>query len=248
MAISYIPFAFPGVSGVRCAFQTRVQGHSSGGYGGGNLSFVTKDVRASVIANRQDLHTALGLDSIAELSQVHGDVFHFEPPAVAVEDAPRLEGDGFACSRPGLGLMIKTADCQPLLLTHKAGKHIAALHVGWRGNRINFPASGVALFCEHYGLEVQDVFAVRGPSLGPGCAEFVNYEREWNADFDHWYDAHQKTLDLWSLTRYQLEKAGLSPSHIYGLDLCTATLNDQFFSYRREKDSGRQGSIIWIEE
>lgn len=248
MAISYIPFVFPGIEGVRCAFQTRVAGHSQGGYGGGNLSFVTKNDRAAVIANRQDLHSALGLEHIAELSQVHGDGFHFEPEAVAVDKAPCLEGDGFATSQKKLGLMIKTADCQPVLIAHGSGSHVAALHVGWRGNRIGFLASAVRLFCEKYALQPCDLRAVRGPSLGPAMAEFVNYQSEWGESFSPWYNSTSRTMDLWGLTRFQLEQAGLDPAHIYGLDLCTCTMHDQFFSYRFEKESGRQGSIIWIED
>lgn len=248
MAISYIPFVFPGVPHVRCAFQTRVQGHSTGAYGGGNVSFVTKDSRANVIANRQDMHYALQLEHLAELSQVHGDVFHFEPAAVGVEQAPVLEGDGFATSQAGMGLMIKTADCQPVLLAHKDGKHVAALHVGWRGNRINFLGSAVLRFCERYALDACDILAVRGPSLGPAMAEFVNYQAEWGDSFSPWFTPTSRTMDLWGLTRHQLQQAGLLPAHIYGLDLCTYTMHDYFFSYRYERESGRQGSIIWIEE
>ena len=53
-------------------------------------------------------------------------------------------------------------------------------------------------------------------------------------------------MDLWGLTRRQLQRAGLPERQIYGLDLCTASNNGQFFSYRREKRSGRQASLIWI--
>lgn len=246
MAITYIPFVFPGLDHVRCAFQTRVGGHSAGAYGGGNLSFVTADTREDVIANRQDLHQDLGLHDIAELSQVHGDGLHFEPEAVGIEQAPVLEGDGFATSRKGLALMIKTADCQPVLLAHRSAGCVAALHVGWRGNRINFIASAVRRFCDHYAVDACDMMAVRGPSLGPTKAEFVNYQSEWGDGFTPWYHSESRTMDLWALTRFQLEKAGLVPAHIYGIDLCTYTMHEHFFSYRYEKNSGRQGSLIWI--
>lgn len=247
MAITYIPFVFPGLPQVRCAFQTRVGGYSHGAYGGGNLSFVTKDERKAVEANRADLHQVLGLEHIAELSQVHGDIFHFEPAPVGIAQAPSLEGDGFATSSARMGLMIKTADCQPILLAHSSGTCVAALHVGWRGNRINFPATAVQAFCRHYEVQASEILAVRGPSLGPRMAEFVNFTAEWNDSFSPWYDAKARTMDLWGLTRFQLEQAGLLPAHIYGVDLCTQTMHEHFFSYRQEKESGRQGSVIWID-
>ena len=249
MSVTCLQFCFPGLPAVRCAFQTRVGGASCGAYGGGNISFQVKDTPEHVLANRQSLAALLrpqGLHAWAELEQIHGDGLLVEPEAVAAQTESYAQGDGMATSRPGLGLLIKTADCQPVLLAHTSGRYVAALHVGWRGNKCNFPGSGVARFCEHYGLEPRDILAVRGPSLGPESAEFVNFDREWGADWLPWFAAQKRTMDLWSLTRWQLEKAGLLPRHIYGLDICTATNDTMFFSYRRHKLSGRQASLVWI--
>jgi len=247
--VSCIPFAFPGVPRVRCAFHTRPGGVSLGGFGGGNIAFSVEDDPAHVAANRRSLLELLqpqGLNAWAELYQVHGDGMVFEPEPVACETAVTEPGDGMATARPGLGLLIKTADCQPILLAHKSGAYIAAMHAGWRGNRCDFPVTGVARFCERYGLEPRDLLAVRGPSLGPGNAEFINFAREWGDQYLPWFDADSKTMDLWGLTRHQLERAGLPARSIFGLDLCTASNDNQFFSYRREKRSGRQASLIWI--
>ena len=249
MAVSYIPFVFPGVPQVRCAFQTRAGGVSLGEFGGGNIAFTVQDNPEHVIANRRSMLEDLrpqGMTAWAELMQVHGDGFVFEPEAVACETPVAAEGDGMATARPGLGLLIKTADCQPILIAHKSGAYIAAMHAGWRGNRCDFPITGVARFCERYDLDPRDLLAVRGPSLGPGKAEFVNFDKEWGAPYLPWFDASSKTMDLWGLTRHQLERAGLLPRNIYGLDICTASNNEQFFSYRCARRSGRQASLVWI--
>ena len=249
MSVSYIPFVFPGVPQVRCAFQTRAGGVSLGEFGGGNIAFTVQDKPEHVIANRRSMLEGLrpqGMTAWAELMQVHGDGFVFEPEAVACETPVTAEGDGMATERPGLGLLIKTADCQPILIAHKSGAYIAAMHAGWRGNRCDFPITGVARFCERYGLEPRDLLAVRGPSLGPGKAEFVNFGKEWGEPYLPWFDASSKTMDLWGLTRHQLERAGLLPRNIYGLDICTASNNEQFFSYRCARRSGRQASLVWI--
>ena len=122
MSVSYIPFEFPGVPQVGCAFQTRGGGVSLGEYGGGNIAFTVQDNPDHVIANRRSLLEGLrpqGMTDWAELMQVHGDVMAFEPEAVACEVAVTAEGDGMGTSRPGLGLLIKTADCQPILIAHK---------------------------------------------------------------------------------------------------------------------------------
>lgn len=249
MSVNFLPFCFPGIPAVRCVFQTRTGGVSCGGYAGGNISFQVGDDPQHVAANRQSLAGVLraqGMDCWAELEQVHGDGMVFEPEATDVLAANLAPGDGMATSRPGLALLVKTADCQPILLAHKGGRHVAALHAGWRGNRCNFPGSGVRRFCERYGLDPRDVLAVRGPSLGPGKAEFVNFAWEWGPDWQPWFEETGRTMDLWGLTRCQLEDAGLLPRHIYGLDLCTADNNDLFFSYRCDRRSGRQAALVWI--
>jgi copper oxidase (laccase) domain-containing protein len=54
-------------------------------------------------------------------------------------------------------------------------------------------------------------------------------------------------MDLWALTRDQLAAAGVRPGNIFALDICTAS-SPQFFSYRRDRITGRQAGIIWIEQ
>ena len=230
MALSFIPFAFPGIPGVRCAFQTRDWGVSEGPYGGGNIAYTVGDDPLRVSANRLDLAATLELAEIAELDQIHGDTLVFDPPSAPLErfvEPPAFpKGDGLATDKPGIGLLIKTADCQPVLVAHKEGRHIAA-------------------FCGRYGLDARDLLAVRGPSLGPQRSEFVNYDEEWGPDFANWFNARDKTMNLWRLTRDQLLEAGLPDEGIFGLDLCTASMPDSFFSYRRDGICGRQANVIW---
>ena len=85
MALSFIPFAFPGAPGVRCAFQTRDWGVSEGPYGGGNIAYTVGDDPLRVSANRLDLAASLELAEIAELDQIHGDTLVFDPPASPLE-------------------------------------------------------------------------------------------------------------------------------------------------------------------
>ena len=117
MALSFIPFAFPGAPGVRCAFQTRDWGVSEGPYGGGNIAYTVGDDPLRVSANRLDLAASLELAEIAELDQIHGDTLVFDPPPSPLErfvEPPAFpKGDGLATDKPGIGLIIKTADCQP---------------------------------------------------------------------------------------------------------------------------------------
>jgi YfiH family protein len=250
MDLTFLPFRFPGIPRVRCAFQTVSPSSPPPRTprDGGNISLETGDDPARGPANRNALIRQLGLEALAETRQVHGARILFEPDPAVPDQPPSLEADGMATTRPGLGLMIKTADCQPVFLAEPSGRFVAALHVGWRGNRQNFPGLAVAEFCARYRLRPEDLSAVRGPSLGPAEAEFVHFDDEWGPEFSPWFDPATHNMDLWSLTRHQLRQAGLRPGRIYSLDLCTMSLPDHFFSYRRDARCGRQGSVVWIEK
>jgi YfiH family protein len=245
--MTVIPFAFPGLPRIRAAFTTRLGGVSQGPFSEANLSWEVGDERENVAVNRARLQRTLGFASWAEARQVHGVDVLIEPKPDLITDQPKVEADGLVTSRPGLVLTVKTADCQPILLAHISGRHVAALHCGWRGNRQDFPQKGVAAFCAACGIAPDEVFAVRGPSLQPEAAEFVNFDLEWGDDFWKYFDPVAKTMDLWHLTRDQLLQAGLRPERIFGVNLCTHSLSGIFFSYRRDKVTGRQAGLIWIE-
>ena len=252
MDVNWIPFAFPGIPGVACAFQTRTGGRAMVARGdefaGGNISLEVDCDASQTVAARQALQKGLGFGSWQEVLQVHGDLVVFEPEPGDMAKAGSIEADGQATDRPGQALVVKTADCQPVMLAHKSGRYVAALHVGWRGNVLRFPRLGARAFCEEYELDPADVLAVRGPSLGPGASEFKEFETEFGERFRPYHRPATDTVDLWRLTREQLEAAGLRPENIFGLDLCTHSLPELFFSYRRNNACGRQASLIWIRE
>lgn len=249
MPVNVLAFHFPGLPQVGCAFQLRQDPVPDAPASGGNISYaVPGDPPENVLTARRELAAGLHIERWAELRQVHSDGLLFDPDPVAADAQPVAEGDGMATDRSGLALCIKTADCQPILLAHRGGRHIAALHVGWRGNRCGFPQSAVRRFCECYRLSPRDLLAVRGPSLGPDRAEFIHFATEWGEDFRRWYRPENRTVDLWGLTRRQLMEAGLEERHIFGVDICTASNPRLCFSHRRHPASGRQASLIWRRE
>ena len=247
MHIGIIPFRFPGVSGVQCVFTGR-------GFGNVSLDFAARETDPALwektIRVRDSIPATLGVEAFAEVHQVHGVRTIFEPEAQEYSRPSSVEADGMATSRPGLALMVKTADCQPILVAHESGRFVMALHSGWKGNRQDYPRLAVLEFCERYGLAPSELWAVRGPSLGPAASEFTNFEAEWGKEFLRWYDEERQTMDLWALARHQLESAGVPSERILSLDLCTFDNAAEFFSYRQFRrngaEDGRQASFIWI--
>lgn len=247
MAVSFFKFQFPGLPNVHCLFQKC----SPGGGLAGNISFKVGDDPDKVLGTREELLGASresGLESWSECQQVHGDDVLVEPLSTPLAANPEVlpRADGMMTSSCGHGLVIKTADCQPILFAHKSGKNIMAIHAGWRGNRMEFPISAMKKFCGKYEIRAEDVLAVRGPSLGPSRSEFINFDREWGESWRKWHCAETKCVDLWALTRAQLVDAGIPERQIYEIDICTYMNHDEFFSWRFDKNTGRQASIIWI--
>ncbi|MGE4291098.1 MAG: polyphenol oxidase family protein [Desulfovibrio sp.] len=241
--IAFFPYEFPEIPGIGFAFSSRRGGASQPPFGSANLSYDVGDDPDHVDENRACLQNRFRLKTLVDCTQVHGDTMRFD-----ARPGMRCEADGLTTTEPGIGLMIKTADCQPILLAHESGKYVAALHVGWRGNKIHFPTTGVRAFCEHYDLQPQELFAVRGPSLGPEHSEFQNFEQDFGPGFHRWYNPDEQTVNLWELSRHQLLEAGLLPERVQSLGLCTKSQPEDFFSYRRDKTTGRQAGLVWIKK
>lgn len=247
MDVTGIPFVFPGLENrVRCFFQTREGGASADPFAAGNISLSVGDDPATVRANRKALQRRLSFAHWQEARQVHGVDVLLDPPPGDIEQDGEAEADGLATTEPERALVVKTADCQPLLIAHTGGDFVAALHVGWRGNVQEFPKSAVAALCDHYQVPPDNLTAVRGPSLGPGASEFTGFDTEFGPEFEQYLNRDTMRVDLWRLTRDQLMDAGLRPERLFGLDLCTCSLRRSFFSYRAEKTCGRQASLIWL--
>lgn len=224
--------------GVVHAVTTRRGGVSGPPYDSLNLADGGDDP-AAVAVNRDRLRQALGLERLVWAKQVHG----AEVLAVDSEaDGLVGEADGLATDQPGVGLLIKQADCQAVVLVEPEARVIANLHAGWRGNVADMAGAGVRFLVETYGIDPAGLYAAISPSLGPCCAEFVNHAEELGPEF-LLYQARPDYFDLWQVTWDQLVAAGVGRDRIEFSAICTKC-QDKFFSYRREGTTGRFGTVV----
>lgn len=225
-------------------FFTRQGGMSTGPYDSLNLSFAVGDQADLVTANRRRVQQALGLESLVSATQVHG---HRSAVITGNPQAPEEipEVDLLLNAHPGPGLLIKQADCQAVMLYDPRRRVAANVHCGWRGQVQNLLSQAVHRLQAVFGSRPQDLRAAIGPSLGPCCAEFRNFRREFPPQF--WtYQVRPAYFDLWRLSRDQLAAAGLLPAHIDLAALCNRCRAQEFFSYRRDGLTGRQGAVIGL--
>ncbi len=227
------------------AMLCRCGGVSSNSFATLNLSFGVGDDSDNVQVNRQQLKQWLGIDYLVSAVQVHGD------QVVIAEnirqDKEFAEADGLITNEPGVGLLIQQADCQAVLLHDPKQGVIGAVHNGWRGSTLNIIAKTIAAMHAYYGVNPDTLKAVISPSLGPCCAEFINYQQELPKSF-HARQVSPFHFDFWAISRDQLTEAGLIDTNIETAGICTVCSKD-FFSYRRAVRqgsgvTGRNGSVI----
>ncbi len=227
-------------------FFTRQGGVSRGPYESLNLSFAVGDRRDAVVENRRLVQQALGLSYLAEAKQVHGNNEAVVRGIPAESAGEPQAADILLSSQPGVGLLIKQADCQAVLLYDPGLRVVANVHCGWRGQVQNVLGEVVLRLKERFGCRPADLYAAISPSLGPCCAEFRHYQEEFPAEL--WsYQVRPNYFDLWRLSRDQLAAAGLQPERLEAAGVCTRCLTREFFSYRRDRRTGRHGTVIALQ-
>jgi len=176
------------------------------------------------------------------LDQIHSDIVHI------IKDAPsdRPRGDALVTNVPGLLLVIKTADCLPLLLMDERLRVVAAVHAGWRGTRSRIVQKTVGAMKTRFGTNPADIIAAPGPCIGPACYEVGEDVRSafLSAEFpdDLFVPAGRPAkyfLDLDAANALQLRSAGVPPGPPLRSSACTHC-DPGLHSYRRDRDTSRR--------
>ncbi|HJV82627.1 peptidoglycan editing factor PgeF [Noviherbaspirillum sp.] len=215
------------------------------GTGGGGLNLGTHvgDDPDAVAKNRVLLRTLLPTEP-AWLSQVHGTVVL---DAADAADAPNA--DASIATRAGIVCVIQTADCLPVLFCDVQGRVVGAAHAGWRGLASGVLENTVSRMRD---AGAGDILAWMGPAIGPRSFEvgqdvfdaFVERDASMASAFRALPDQRKYLADIYSLARTRLASAGVG--QVYGGGLCTVTDARRFYSYRRDKVTGRMASLIWL--
>ena len=227
---------------MRALITTRSGGASSGKFASLNLSARVGDDPQCVARNRATLRACLPAEP-AWVKQVHG---------TAVIDAaratPEAEADAVVTQDIGQVCAVMTADCLPVLLSDRAGKCVGIAHAGWRG----LAGGVVENVVQAMAVPPRDLIAYIGPGIGARRYEvgeevrkaFVDRDPAAASSFAPRQDG-KYLVDLYGLARQRLAAAGVAEVH--GGEFCTAS-EGRFFSFRRDRVTGRMASLIWLED
>ncbi len=239
---------FAAQNGTHCRYAmfNRHGGVSRGVYASLNVGDHVGDQDEAVQENRGRVKKILEVSLLLSAKQVHGtEIYCLTEP---LEVDKEVEGfDALITDISDIGLMIQQADCQAVLLFDPVREVIAAVHCGWRGSVQRILERVISVMVENYGTAPDDLQAVISPSLGPCCAEFVNYSQELPPDFQR-FMVRDNYFDFWQITKSQLMNSGMSEEKIITAAICTCC-SDDYFSYRRSTRmsdgvTGRNCSLI----
>ncbi|MFQ5574925.1 MAG: peptidoglycan editing factor PgeF [Terriglobia bacterium] len=230
------------------AFTTRTGGVSGAPYESLNLGHNTSDSREHVRANRARAMQALGLNNsvLTTANQIHGNrVARIERPPDPGPDLaqPVADADALVTDVPGTPLALFFADCVPIFLIDPEHHALGLAHAGWKGTAAGVGPAALETMVQAFGTRPEKTYALVGPSIGPCCYR-VDKKRSdlFAAQFPGAVHSGN-SLDLGRANRMALETAGVPRSRIISTRLCTSCNPELFFSYRRDRETGRHAAV-----
>lgn len=235
---------WPVLPHIKAYSTTRYGGFSQNPYNSFNLAQHVGDDPQSVIKNRKLLADTLHLpNEPLWLEQVH----RTDVAVVTNNHSNTTCADAIYTREFNQVCVVLTADCLPVLLCNQAGTEIAAVHAGWRGL-----AQGILeATIQHFRSPHSEIMVWLAPAISATAFEvgqevydvFVNFLPQAQFAFtatrsNHWL------ADLYLLAQQRLKHIGITK--IYGGNFCTYCDKDQFYSYRRDKVTGRMAHLIWM--
>lgn len=205
-----------------------------------NVGGGSGDQFSAVKQNRKKILNLLGISELVSSLQVHGDRVVTVPIEQQILDAGC---DGLITTKRNIGLLIKHADCQAAIFYDPKHKVVGNVHCGWRGNVKNIYGKAIAEMKQRFTSKPEDILVCISPSLGPEKAEFINYQNELPKEFLP-FQVSPTYFDLWGIAKMQLQSAGILEHHIEIAEICTYLEEKDFFSFRREKKTGRHGTVV----
>lgn len=252
---------WPAPDRVGAAFSTRQGGISAAPFDSLNLRPPALrgdavDAPGSVQENQRRFAAALGARPVY-LDQVHGAAvvrLRGDEPSdlLAKADASVTTAVGVACT-------VLVADCLPVLLCTADGRGVGAAHAGWRGLAGGVVEATAAALCDATGAAPRDLLAWLGPCIGPRQFEVGrdvveafggDPAAEPPADAPALFrprrraDGERRWLaDLPGLARRRLSAIGVE--RVSGGAWCTVEDGSRFFSFRRDRITGRMAAAVW---
>ena len=215
-----------------------------------NLGGTVGDDPSRVAENLARLVGCVGYRTgdLVQVRQIHSaEVILANEPMDAIK-----QGDAIITNTTGLLLLMRFADCVPILLVDRVKKAVGIAHAGWQGTVKEVSYHAVRAMQTHFGSDPSQISAGIGPSIGPDHYYvqddvIARVKQAFPQQFDAiiTQDADGVKLDLWKANMFSLQRAGVEDIEVSRI--CTACHPRHWFSHRGEQGkTGRFGAVIGI--
>jgi hypothetical protein len=246
-ALTFIKADWSAPAHIHAFTTTRLGGVSAGPFQGLNLGAHVQDDPAKVTENRRLLSENLSLPaSLCWLQQTHSTILLKLESNIATD----IEADASWTRLKNQPCIVMTADCLPVLVTDKQGSFVCAIHAGWRGLCDGIIEKSIQTICRERNLAGNDLLVWLGPCIGPNAFEVGNEVRAaFLAQNPQAEAAFTVYRDRWLADLHKLARLRLAPfdvAEISASEHCTFSEPELFYSYRRDGQTGRMATLIWI--
>jgi hypothetical protein len=200
--------------------------------------------RLTNINDQKIIKKALDTDAepVAFKEQMHGtNVLSLR----GAERQSNLLGDSLITAESNTPLVIRIADCASILIFDPRKKVIANIHAGWKGIAARIIHKTIDSMRKRFGCESKNLLCAISPMVGPCCCRFSDPEKEL-PKYMHTYISEENTVDLWAAVESHLRECGVPKKNIENPRICTFCNPEEFFSYRRDGNTGRFGTAIML--
>lgn len=232
---------WPAPTNVRALSTTRNSGFSLSPYNCNNLALHVGDDPMQVLKNRQQTVEMLQLPC----EPVWLEQTHSTRCIIAEKDSNR-QADAAVSHSYQHPLVVLTADCLPITLCNIQGTEIAAIHAGWKGLCQGIIENTLS----QMKTPPSELLAWMGPAICRQCYEvgeevYLSFTQQYPESKSAFKPRGSKWLaGLAQIAEIILHSKGVTAT--YQSNLCTLELKDEFYSYRRESQTGRIGTLIWF--
>jgi YfiH family protein len=231
---------------------TRHGGVSVGPYASLNLSNGQGDDPAAVHENVRRACATLGIAAEHLVSPKQQHTANVRRVAAADRGKVIPNCDVLITNEPAVPLLLRYADCTPVLIYDPDRHALALVHSGWRGAVLAAPRAAVAALAAEFGSRPADLVAVLGPSIGPCCYEVgdevvdtVRFVFDRPEGLLPGRLSGRRRFDLWAANERWLQEAGVRRVEV--AELCTACRTDEFYSHRVERGrTGHFGAVMGL--
>lgn len=255
--IKYLEFERAREYGFKVLFTTRIGGVSKDPYQSLNLGYHTEDNIENIRTNRNRLYDSLKLNDKEMIygEQIHDDKFKLvkdEDKQKGVNaDSSAIKGvDGLISKDNNIILAGNFADCLSIYLIDKNKRYFSLSHAGWKGTYNKILSKVIGFFTDNLNCRLEDLIVVIGPSISQNNYEIdyklaIKFIKKFKFKSSYYIKKDGSYfLDLKGLNKLIALDKGIDESNLFISKFCTYQREDLFYSYRRDKKTGRMNAFI----